>query len=90
MAFKVGDIVTRTTESPKPTEAFGNRYHDKGKVGIVTSVKVNDETEMYKYLYNLNDGFLYDDTEIRLATEYEIRAALRNILKDYKNLVESL
>lgn len=87
--YKVGDIVTRTTDHPKPYYICENQPSDKGKVGVITKITSSkfDDSEQF---YELSDGFYYDETEIRLATEYEIRAALRNTMKDYGRLAVSL
>ena len=83
MEFRVGDIVVRTTETPLPAEAFEG-MNDKGKVGVIG--RITDDGQYYE----LNDGYMYDETEIRLANMYEIRAALRNVMKHNASLVEGL
>lgn len=87
--YKVGDIVTRTTDHFKPYNAYNkNVPSDKGKVGIVVNVTDNLQDDVEHY-YELSDGYLYDGTEIRFATKYEIRAAFRNVMENYGRLAET-
>ena len=89
ISYKVGDIVTRTTDHPKPHYIFEKELSDKGKVGVITEIAPDKDDDSILF-YRLSDNYLYDETEIRLATEYEIRAALRHTMENYGRLAISL
>lgn len=83
--YRVGDIVTVTVDHPYPITEGASI---KGKVGMIIEIETDmDEGKTY---YRLNDDFVYADTEFRLSSKYEIRAALRELLKTSANLAEGL
>ena len=66
--MKIGDVVIVTVEYPLGADS----YKTKDKCGIIKRIT-------YDGLVELNDGFLYLDTELRPATETEIRTFLTRL-----------
>ena len=77
------DIVVRTTDYPRPLITEGG-ISEKGLVGMITEVVFYED----KAYYRLNNGFLYDDTEIRKAREDEKQWYLEIVARQCKNLVD--
>ena len=87
MKFWKNDIVVRTTNHPTPSFIYEGMESEKEMIGIITEVVIDMVEDEIRY-YRLNNGILYDETEIRPATLEERMQFFNEMTKQIKHLVK--
>lgn len=85
--FRVGDIVIVTTNCPKGLISTSAKWNWSGTCGVITEIVDDPSPLLTSRYFRLNDGFLFDVSELRYATEEEIEHAARKLLGMYPNTI---
>lgn len=75
--YKLNDVVVSLVDNPEGVFT----YHFKGKVGVVAAIEMINGERCYRVDFQYIPNFLFSESELRYATDEEIKEAfIRTII----------